>query len=376
MKNRGVTLIEVIIIIGIIAILAGALAPLVYKTTETARYKRAQKELESIYKAVIGNSSDYFGYIGDMGKFPDPITQLYIKSTQPNPVENPAGSGIFAGWRGPYISPTNSDTTGIKDPWGNYYLQVFNAWGNNNKWMLVCAGKDGQFDNTNQNASVNNDNLYYPDEPIQVSSYTNGGGNTIYTIFNSVSVNISLSNNSIKPLRVRFSLFDVREGVQNIVYGIGNQGVFNNITIGNKAIDTNFILDDGTIINSPSVRKFINLQQYNPQTATIQINNSPETLCVLTATYGGCGLSSVFTLDSTFDRANNLCSGSDLNNLPYFSVYFEGYNASGEKIWGPIEMTRYSSSPHFRFQTTNSPCGIRTVRFFSTGGGATIIRNF
>ncbi len=376
MKNRGVTLIEVIIIIGIIAILAGALSPLIYKTTETARYKRAQKEIGSIYEAITGDSNNYFGYIGDMGKFPDPLTQLYIKSTQPNPMENPAGSGIFAGWRGPYISPTNSDTNGIKDPWGNYYLQVFNAWGNNNRWMLVCSGKDGQFDNTNPNALVNKDNLYYPNEPLQINSYTNGSGNTIHTILNSVIVNVSLSSSSIKPLRVKFTLYDVREGGQNIFYGIGNQGVFNSIVIGNKVVDANFILDDGTIINSSSVRKFINLQQYNPQSAEIQINSSPEALCLITTTYGGCGLSSNFTLDSTFNRAGNICSGSDLNNLPNYSVYFEGYNASGEKIWGPIEMMRYGSSPHFRFQTTDSPCGIKTIRFFSTGGGATITRNF
>lgn len=376
MKNRGVTLIEVIIIIGIIAILAGALAPLVYKTTETTRYKRAQKELESLYKAVLGNGENYFGYLGDMGKFPDPLSQLYVRSTQPPPVENPAGSGVYAGWRGPYISPSNSDNTGIFDPWGHYYIQVFNAWGNTNRWMLVCAGKDGQFDNSNPNASVNQDNLYYPDEPLQISSYAGSGGNTVYTVFNSVSVTISLSNSSVKPLRTKFTLYDVREGIPNIVFGIGNQGVFNNVVIGNKTLDTNFILDDNTIISSPSVRKFINLQQYNPLTADIQINISPEMLCLITATYGGCGLSSDFTLNSSFDRSNNVCSGADLNQLPYFSVYFEGYNASGEKIWGPIPMTRYSSSPHFRFQTTDSPCGIKTIRFFSTGGGATLIRNF
>ncbi len=373
-NKRGVSLIEVIIIIAILAILAGIFAPLVYKTTETARYKRAQSELENLYNAILGNQKDYFGYLGDMGRFPNTLTELYIQGTQPNSVENPTGSGIYAGWRGPYISTSNNDNNGIFDPWGNYYVQVFNAWGQANSWMLVCKGKDGQFDNTDPNAAVNQDNLYYPDEPLKLNSYT-VSGNTYYTIFTSLSLKSKILDFDILPQRVSFIFYDVRNGSSYQRTGTGNSGLFYNTTIGVRVIDAAFILDDGSFIGGSSVRNTVSLLPFTPTNKEITFSSTVEGFCNIAINYGGCDLPSNFSLNSSFNRNNNNCSGADIGQTPAFDVYFEGYNSSGEKIWGPVRMTKYSSSPHFRYSITNSLCGIKTLRFYSTGGGGWFVRN-
>ncbi len=374
-NKKGISLIEVIIIIAILAILAGIFTPLVYKTTEAARYKRAEKELENIYKAIMGDSKEFFSYIGDMGRFPVNLTELYIQGSQQNPVENPTGSGIYVGWRGPYLSSSNSDSTGIIDPWGNYYEQVFNAWGQSGRWMLVCKGKDGQFDNSNPNAQVNADNLYYPDQPLKVDSYS-VGGNTYYTIFSNLRVRAKITGSEISPVRVGFIFYDVRNGASYQRNGTGNTGLFYNSSIGVRIIDASFVLDDGTIINSSVVRESVSLLPFNTESKTIVFPSVIEGFCNISISYGGCGLPSTFSVDSSFNRANNSCSGADLGQTPLFNVYFEGYNSSGEKIWGPVLMTKYSSSPHFRYTVSSSPCGIKTIRFYSTGGGGWIVRNF
>ena len=368
------SLIEVIIIIAILAILAGLMSPLIYKTTEASRYRRAEKELETIYNAILGDGKEYFGYVGDMGRFPDPLSELYIRSSQPVKTENPSGSGVFAGWDGPYLSVSNSDSTGIVDPWGNHYIQVFNAWGQSNRWMLVCAGKDGQFDNSNPNAAVNRDNLYYPAQPLSLNTYT-VSGNTYYTIVTTLNLKAGISGSDISPTRVKFIFYDVRNGSSYVRTGTGNGGLFYNATVGQRVIDSLFILDDGTEISGSTVRNTIKLLPFTPESQKISFPIVYESLCNLNINYGGCDLPSSFSLNSSFDKNSNSCSGGNINQTPGFEVYFEGYNASGEKIWGPERMDKYSSAPHFRYSITRSPCGIKTLRFYSTGGGAWILRN-
>jgi len=368
--KKGISLIEVIIIIAILAILAGIITPLVYNSTESARYKRASEELKSIYSSILGDTEEYFGYLGDMGKFPENLQDLYIKGTQSSPSElgypngYPSGSGIMVGWQGPYISSENTDSSGIKDPWGNYYIQVFDAWGNSNRWMIVCSGKDGQFDNTNQSASVNDDNLYYPDEPLTIDST---GSN--YTLYNNVNVSASIINSSIQPERVQYTIYYIDNGTAQTQTGIGINGTFTNITVGNHEIRAEFICDDNTTTIGNSVRKIFTLQQSISPDVNIGFNEIYETLSVsFPVPYdNNCPATVTINVDSNLN-----INGSS----PQFDLYFEGYNTDGEKIWGPISMIKSTTSPFFsRTYSGDAPCGIKMLRFFSTGGGATYIYN-
>ncbi len=177
MKGKGFTLIEAIIIIAVVAILAALIAPMIFKSTEQERYKRAESELKTIYEAIFGDGKTNFGYHGDMGNLPPDLRCLAIPSSdncdRPDPKEWPSGSGVIIGWKGPYLSPQRVDADGnFLDPWGNMY-QMKPLSSDPDTWQLASAGPDGQIDWSNSTASVNQDNVYYPDSPINVSNHWN-----------------------------------------------------------------------------------------------------------------------------------------------------------------------------------------------------------
>jgi len=106
--GSGFSLIEVIVAVTIMAILAAAVVPVVYKQIEQARYKRVVQDLQSIYTASMGKPEEnYFGFVGDVGRLPDSVGQLV----------NGAGQGTA--WNGPYLSLGGS--VSIKDPYGKQY---------------------------------------------------------------------------------------------------------------------------------------------------------------------------------------------------------------------------------------------------------------
>ena len=86
-------MIEIIVVMAIIAVLAGAIVPVLFNRLNQARYERTQQDLQAIYEATMGvPAEDYFGYVGDVGRLPDSVAQL-IDST---------GQGIT--WNGPYLA--------------------------------------------------------------------------------------------------------------------------------------------------------------------------------------------------------------------------------------------------------------------------------
>lgn len=187
--KKGFTLVEVIVIIAVIAILAALIIPVMYKSVEQEKYKRAASDLKNIYNAIFGDGENNFGYHGDMGNIPPDLRCLAVPSAdtcdRPTPQEYPSGSGVIIGWKGPYYSPQRIDSNGFfLDPWGNPY-QMTPLTGTSVQWRLASAGPDGQIDWTNPSAAVNQDNLYYPEDPITV---VDPDGDGFYTVVNSVGL--------------------------------------------------------------------------------------------------------------------------------------------------------------------------------------------
>ncbi len=108
-RRSGFSLIEVIVAFTIMAVLAGAVVPVMFNKLEQARYERIFDDLQAIYEATMGTQSeDYFGFVGDMGSLPDSIGEL-IDST-----------GQGADWRGPYLSLAGGAK--FSDVYGNPYV--------------------------------------------------------------------------------------------------------------------------------------------------------------------------------------------------------------------------------------------------------------
>ncbi len=149
-------MIEIIVVMAIIAVLAGAIVPVLFNRLNQARYERTQQDLQAIYEATMGvPAEDYFGYVGDVGRLPDSVAQL-IDST---------GQGIT--WNGPYLALGVSFNT--EDIYGMSYVIDPSP---------IQVRSYGQ-DRTDNNGT--GDDLVYPENPLttyqgqlEVQVYING----------------------------------------------------------------------------------------------------------------------------------------------------------------------------------------------------------
>jgi len=115
-RQRGFTLIELVIVIIILSILASVATRELSNTVDTAKYEQTKIELDALASAIRGSEEFYdngartdFGYVGDVGAFPPNLDAL---------VQNP---GAYATWKGPYIDRGIAVDDFKKDGWGATY---------------------------------------------------------------------------------------------------------------------------------------------------------------------------------------------------------------------------------------------------------------
>jgi general secretion pathway protein G len=124
-KQGGFTLLELLVVLMIIALLAGFVGPKVFSNVETAKEKTALRQMRSL--------ADSLGqYRLDVGNYPTESQGLKALTEKPAGVQH---------WNGPYLSQQVP-----LDPWGNAY-QWHNPTREKNTIYEVdiqSAGKDGK----------------------------------------------------------------------------------------------------------------------------------------------------------------------------------------------------------------------------------------
>lgn len=120
--EAGFTLMEMLVVLGIIALLAALVAPQVVRYLGRARVESAAVQINNISSALEL-------YYLDVGAYPPAETGLEAL------LEAPADA---PGWDGPYLKKAS----GLKDPWDRPYLYRYP--GEHGSFDVYSHGRDGQ----------------------------------------------------------------------------------------------------------------------------------------------------------------------------------------------------------------------------------------
>lgn len=121
-KNRGFTLIELMVVILILAILAALIVPKVVGRASDAKIAKATSDVAEIHGLL-----EQFRL--DTDRYPTTQEGLQALETAPPNIKN---------WKGPYSSKPIP-----KDPWGNDYYYEYPGAGGKETFTLMSYGKDG-----------------------------------------------------------------------------------------------------------------------------------------------------------------------------------------------------------------------------------------
>ncbi len=132
-KTDGFTLLELLVVIVIIGLLAGYVAPRYFSQVGKSEVKVAQAQIDAFGKALDQ-------YRLDTGHYPSTEQGLAALTVRPS---------NEAKWDGPYLKKTAPD-----DPWGKPY--IYRIPGEHGEYDLYSYGKDGQPGGSGENADITN----------------------------------------------------------------------------------------------------------------------------------------------------------------------------------------------------------------------------
>jgi general secretion pathway protein G len=130
-RAEGFTLLELLVVIVIIGMLAGLVAPRYFDQVSKSNTKIAKAQIESLEQALDQ-------YRLDVGAYPTTEQGLAALNTKPQSLEK---------WAGPYLKKAVP-----ADPWGNRYL--YKSPGDHGDYDLFSLGSDGQPGGSGEAADV------------------------------------------------------------------------------------------------------------------------------------------------------------------------------------------------------------------------------
>jgi general secretion pathway protein G len=133
-KHSGFTLLELLVVMVIIGLLAGIVAPRYFSQVGKSRVKAARAQIDSLDKAL-----EQFRI--DTGRLPSTEEGLAALNSAPPGMTN---------WEGPYLKRAVPP-----DPWGHPYVYV-QPGTHQNDFDLQSYGRDGQPGGTEEDADLGN----------------------------------------------------------------------------------------------------------------------------------------------------------------------------------------------------------------------------
>lgn len=169
-NKRGFTLIEVIVVAGIIAVLAGILVPMIFSQIDESKKTRATADCKSISTAFMSFRKDVGrwpnmqsattnftflygpGYTAG-GAFDTQLTGLGYNIASADTLNNhlkandPGYNGTL--WKGPYLNDIQAD------PWGNpYVIDAVGLDDTTTAVWVISAGPNGTFETSRGTTSL------------------------------------------------------------------------------------------------------------------------------------------------------------------------------------------------------------------------------
>ena len=130
-RFAGFTLLELLVVIVIIGLLAGYVAPRYFSQVGKSEIQVAKAQIESIEKAL-----DQFRL--DVRRYPTAEEGLDALVAKPASASN---------WSGPYLKKAVP-----ADPWGRPY--VYRVPGEKNEFQLLSLGRDGKAGGSGEDADI------------------------------------------------------------------------------------------------------------------------------------------------------------------------------------------------------------------------------
>ena len=126
-KRRGFTLVELLVVIVILAMLSGIVAPKFFGQIEKAKWDSCKAKMAPIESAID--------------------TFLLNTNFYPNSLEELVSDPGLNGWEGPYLKESQ-----LYDPWDNLYIYL----PYNGGYDLLSYGSDGQEGGTGYGTDITN----------------------------------------------------------------------------------------------------------------------------------------------------------------------------------------------------------------------------
>lgn len=130
--TAGISLLEILIVLAVIALIMGLVAPRVIDSFGRAKGQAAEIQMSNLKGAL------QLMYI-DIGRYPAEGEGLSLLLAAP---------AQLGGWRGPYLD----GQSGLDDPWGRRFLYRFP--GTDKDFDIYSLGRDGQTGGTREDADL------------------------------------------------------------------------------------------------------------------------------------------------------------------------------------------------------------------------------